>query len=204
MDKSQSKILNNGVLIFALIMLSVMVIQWIAAPSYKVRNAEMLSSAVSEERKVLPWQLMDLIRNNRLKDHLIVDLRQPEQFNKGSLPGAINIPFGTILDRQALKQFKKAGNKAILFSDDESQASAAATLLISLGFTEVRTLANDYDFLKTQVIETFRPASAFSKSESARFDFNRYFRTGGSQGAQPSRTQPTMIQTEIIQAQGGC
>ncbi len=204
MEKLQSKILNNGVLIFALIVLSVMAIKWIASPSYKVRNAEMLSSAVSEERKVLPFQLMDLIRNNQLKDHLIVDLRKPEQFNKGSLPGAVNIPFESILERHSLKQLKKAGNSALLFSDDEAQASAAAMLLISQGLTEVRTLANDYDFLKTQVIETFQPASAFTNAEAARFDFNRYFRTGGSAGVQPPRAQPIIIRTEIIQTQGGC
>lgn len=204
MKSNQSKILNNGVLFFALVILLAMVVKWLAAPDYKMRNAEVLEIVTGEEQNILPWQLRDLIRNNQLKDHLLVDLREPAQFNRGSLPGAINIPFKDVLDSKSLKQIKKTGATVILFSGDESQASAASVLLISKGLTNIKTLANDYAFLKSQVLETYQPAAAFSKSERARFDYNRFFRTGGSTDMQTPRVQPKIIQTEIIQAQGGC
>lgn len=204
MKSNQSKILNNGVLFFALVILLAMFVKWLAAPDYKMRNAEVLGIVTGEGQNILPWQLRDMIRNNQLKDHLLVDLREPAQFNRGSLPGAINIPFKDVLERKSLKQFKKSENLVILFSGDESQASAASVLLISKGLTNIKTLANDYTFLKTQVLESFKPSAAFSKSENARFDYNRFFRAGGSTDMQTPRAQPKIIQTEIIQAQGGC
>jgi sulfur-carrier protein adenylyltransferase/sulfurtransferase len=204
MKSNQSKILNNGVLFFALVILLAMVVKWLAAPDYKMRNAEVLEIVTGEEQNILPWQLRDLIRNNELKDHLLIDLREPAAYNRGSLPGAINIPFKDVLDRKSLKQFKKSGATVILFSGDESQASAASALLTAKGLTNIRMLTNNYGFLKTQVLESFNPAAAYSKSESARYDYNRFFRTGGSSDIQTPRAQPRIIQTEIIQAQGGC
>jgi sulfur-carrier protein adenylyltransferase/sulfurtransferase len=204
MNSTQSKILNNGVLIFMALVLLTMLVKWIAAPDYKMRNAEMLAVVTGEQQKILPWQLREMIRKNELKDHLLVDLREPAQFNRGSLPGAINIPLKNVLDRKSLKQFKKTDANVILFSGDESQASAASALLTAKGLTNIRMLTNDYGFLKTQVLESFNPAAAYSKGESARYDYNRFFRTGGSTDFQTPRAQPKTIQTEIIQAQGGC
>jgi rhodanese-related sulfurtransferase len=204
MNPTQSKLLTNGVLIFMAIVLLAMLVKWIAAPDYKMRNDEMLAVVTGEEQKILPWQLREIIRNNELKDHLLVDLREPADYNSGSLPGAINIPLKNVLDRKSLKQFKKSGATVILFSGDESQASVAFALLTAKGLTNIRMLTNNYGFLKTQVLESFNPAVAYSKSESARYDYNRFFRTGGSSDNQTPRAQPRIIQTETIQAQGGC
>ncbi|NLO51355.1 MAG: rhodanese-like domain-containing protein [Bacteroidales bacterium] len=204
MNKIQANILKNATLLFAIVGIMALLVQWIAAPDYKAENEAVLSTIANDDQKILPLQLHEMITTNQLANYTLVDLRSSHLFNVGTLSGAINIPFADLLKKGSLKQMKKHGNSVLLFSDDESQAVAAAVLLISKGFDDVKTLANDYDYIKKNVLETFDPASAFSKSEKARFDYNRFFRTGGGADGAPVRTQPKIIQTEIVKTHGAC
>lgn len=206
MDKSQSNILNYSILIFAMVILSAMLIKWIASPDYKRQNTEVLAAITSEDSKLLPWQLHDMIRNNTLKDHFLVDLRKPEMFNRGTLPGAVNIPLEQILDKKSLKELRKTGKPVILFCGDQTRASTAQVLLRGKGFEDLKILANGYFYVKAHILDEFHPASAFSASENARYDFNRFFRTGGDfeQPAARTTTVPQVPKTETIQVQGGC
>lgn len=206
MDNSQSKILNYSILIFVMVIFAVMLIKWIASPGYKKQNTEVLAAITSDESKLLPWQLHDMIRNNTLKDYFLVDLRTPEMFNRGTLSGAVNIPLEQILDKKSLRELRKAGKPVILFCGDQTRASTAQVLLRGKGLENLRILANGYFYVKAHILDEFKPASAFSTSENARFDFNRFFRSGGSidQPAARTTTVPEVPKTEAIQVQGGC
>lgn len=204
MNKIQANILKNATLLFAIVGMGTLLVQWIVAPDYSAKNETVLLAITDDAQKILPLQLQEMIAAGNLASFTLVDLRMPQEFGSGSLAGAINIPLGELLKNGSLKLMKKPGNPILLFSDDESQAAAASVLLISKGFDEVKILANDYEYIKTNVLENFQPASAFSKSEKARFDYNRFFRTGGSDDAASKRTQPIIIETEIVKTQGGC
>jgi rhodanese-related sulfurtransferase len=204
MNTIQANILKNATLLFAIVGIGTLLLQWIVAPDYQAKNETVLAAITDNNQKILPLQLEEIIAAGNLASYTLVDLRSPQDFSRGSLPGAINIPLGELLKSSSLKLMKKPGNPVILFSDDESQAAAASILLISKGFDDVKTLANDYDYIKTNVLESFQPASAFSQSEKAKFDYNRFFRTGGSGDDSPKRTQPVIIQTEIVKTKGGC
>lgn len=204
MNTIQANILKNATLLFAIVGIGTLLLQWIVAPDYQAKNETVLAAITNNDQKILPLQLEEIIAAGNLTNYTLVDLRSSQEFSRGSLPGAINIPLGELLKSGSLKLMKKPGNPIILFSGDESQAAAASVLLISKGFDNVKTLANDYDYIKTNVLESFQPASAFSQSEKAKFDYNRFFRTGGGDDDSPKRTQPVIIQTEIVKTKGGC
>lgn len=206
MDSSQSKILNYSILVFIMVIFTAMLIRWIASPGYKMQNTDVLAAVTSDESRLLPWQLHDMIRNNTLKDYLLVDLRTPEMYNSGTLPGAVNIPIENILDKKTLRELRKAGKPVILFCGDQTRSSVAQVLLRGKGFEDLKILANGYFYVKAHILDEFQPASAFSASENARFDFNRFFRTGGGidQPAARTTTIPEVPKTETVQVQGGC
>ncbi len=203
MKNEQSKILNAAALLFIGIAMLVMIFQYLASPGYKVSNTDMLELAGNNERWILPHELNTIIENDRLQNYLIVDLRQREEFNRGSLPGAINIPFDQLLDKKSLKQLKTR-KPILLFSGKESQASTAGLLLYGKGFEKVLVMANDYDYMKANVLEKFQPSVAFTRDEKARFDYSRFFKAAPRPAAAPAATQPKIIETQVISVEGGC
>lgn len=203
MKNEQNKILNVAALLFLGIAVLVMFFQYIASPGYKVSNADMLSQVNHPERWILPHELNAIIENDQLQNYLIVDLRQREEFNRGSLPGAINIPFEQLLYKKSLKQFKTR-KPILLFSGKESQASTAGLLLYGKGFEKVRVMANDYSYMKENVLEKFQPSAAFTHDEKARYDYHRFFKAAPRPAAAPAAAQPKIIETQVITVEGGC
>jgi rhodanese-related sulfurtransferase len=204
MNYLQIKTLNNAVVLFVGVVVAAMLLQWIVAPNYARKNEIVLTALTDNSQKVLPWQLEELMNSGGISGFLLVDLRSASEFNHGTLPGAVNIPLANLMEKENLNIFRKSKKPVLLFSGDESEAATASFLLLSHGLENVRIIANDYLFVKEKVMESFSPAAAFSHSENARYDFNRYFRTGGGKDPQSSAKQPVIPKTEVIQAQGGC
>jgi rhodanese-related sulfurtransferase len=181
----------------------VMIFQYVASPGYKVSNPDMLDQVGSAERWMLPHELNTLIENDQLQNYLLVDLRKREAFNRGSLPGAINIPFDQLLDKNSLKQLKTR-KPILLFSEKESQASTAGLLLYGKGFEKVLVMANDYNYMKANVLEEFHPSVAFTRDEKARYDYHRFFKAAPRPAAAPAAARPKIIETQVISVEGGC
>lgn len=71
----------------------------------------------------------------------IIDVRTPEEFAAGHLPGAINIDFHDPNFKSNLRQLDRHNEYAI-YCRSGNRSSDALALMRSLGFTEVRELAN--------------------------------------------------------------
>jgi rhodanese-related sulfurtransferase len=56
--------------------------------------AEMVGTAREQAREISPAQAAEA--SNRAQLHLIVDVREPAEYEEGHLPGAINIPRGLL------------------------------------------------------------------------------------------------------------
>lgn len=203
MNDSQHKILNTGALIFVGATLLVMLLQNIAGPGYKASNTEMLANAGSTERWILPHLFSSIVENDQLQSYLLVDLRPPEEFNLGSLPGAVNIPFDVLLERKSMKKLK-ANKPVLLFSGKEAQSSVAGLLLYSEGFSNIFVLANDYSYIKENVLGKFEPSTAFTHAEKARYDYHRFFKAATKPASQPAVSQPRIMETKVISVEGGC
>jgi rhodanese-related sulfurtransferase len=203
MNHSQYKILNTAALFSFGVVLLAMLFQWIAAPAYRASNNDLLAKTVEEDRWVLPHHLYGIIQSGQMEKFLFVDLRTTGEYSQGSLPGAVNVPFENLLDRKPGKKLK-SDKPLILFSGSESLTSVAGMMLHAKGYGRVFTLANDYQFVTENVLDNYAPSAAMSKGEKARFDFNRYFKTNPNAQDATSKPQPKIIETEVIQAAGGC
>jgi 3-mercaptopyruvate sulfurtransferase SseA len=102
-------------------------------------------------QKVDFGQLSQMIEDAGDNPLLIVDVRSPEQFAAGHIPGAVNIPFteltadnpllGGVEGRSMLPTFGKAGTNPIVvysFSWTDALSHGAAKKLMRLGYAKER------------------------------------------------------------------
>ncbi|MFN5628502.1 MAG: rhodanese-like domain-containing protein [Bacteroidota bacterium] len=68
------------------------------------------------------------------KNSYLVDVRTPEEFESGSVEGAVNIPVGELEQRISELEDKK---NIVVFCRSGARASSAKQILESAGFTDV-------------------------------------------------------------------
>lgn len=95
-----------------------------------------MQTAASGSLKLSPLMLSEVM--NR-ENGQVVDVRAIADFNKGHIPGSINIPFTKIKDSaKDLEKYKDV--PIIMVCNAGIQAGAAATILRSKGFKPVHVL----------------------------------------------------------------
>jgi rhodanese-related sulfurtransferase len=99
--------------------------------------------------------LMSLQQFKQLKEKdsnfVIIDLRVKEDFEKGTIPEAINIPFAEILDNKEVNDLSLKNFAIVLYSSDFVESSSAWIILSQKGFQKLSILdipaeSNDMDF----------------------------------------------------------
>lgn len=84
-------------------------------------------------------EVKEMIDNNRID--LIIDLRSNENYEKGHLPGAINIPINEIPDNlEYLSRYKDCC--ILLYCGIGSQSISVGNVLILNGFNKIYSLSN--------------------------------------------------------------
>lgn len=77
-----------------------------------------------------------------LADFLVLDVREPQEVLYGFLPGAINVPRGTIEFRVADdERFEDQAQAILVYSGDGKRSVLAALTLSQLGYSDVQSLA---------------------------------------------------------------
>ncbi len=71
----------------------------------------------------------------------IVDVREPDEFNLGAVPGAVNIPLGEL--RRRLEELNR-GKELIVYCSVGLRSYLAARILVQHGFKQVRSLDGGY------------------------------------------------------------
>ena len=72
---------------------------------------------------------------------LFVDVRTPEEYASGHVPGAVNIPKDQLPSR--LSELESARDRVVVYCERGPRAQAAAATLTQAGFTGVRHLTGD-------------------------------------------------------------
>ena len=111
----------------------------------------MRTSCTTDDMKLLkPAQVKALMDSGRQENFILVDVRQPEEYEAGHIPGAELIPLGELenrsweLDRDAsIVTYCRSGHRSM----------SAAVMLCWLGFADVATMEGgmidwSYDVLK--------------------------------------------------------
>lgn len=92
--------------------------------------------------EVAPLEVQPLLHSSMR----IIDVREPDEYAAGHLPGAVNIPRGML-------EFKVSGEAdwqnpeqaVLLYCKTSGRATLATCSLQSLGFTQVRSMAGGFD-----------------------------------------------------------
>lgn len=100
-----------------------------------VPGLEGMHAVRPQEWDIAPQELAAGLRSGR--DIFLLDVREPHELEISSLPGAVNIPFGTLAGR--LAELDPA-REMLVFCRTGSRSARALELLASAGFRKVKNL----------------------------------------------------------------
>lgn len=96
----------------------------------------MLDEASRQVRRVDPASVAD-----RLADYLVIDVREPAEVLEGYLPGAFNVPRGTLEFRVCRDpRFGDRQRPVLTYSGNGDRSALAALTLVQLGYRNVQSL----------------------------------------------------------------
>lgn len=130
--------------------------------------ADLLKEALSEVKELFPWDLEEQIKEG--KDMLILDVREPYEFNVMNIEDSFNVPRG-VLESAAEWDYEETepelvnarGRYVVVVCRSGSRSLLAARTLSILGFKNVANLKtglrgwNDYEL--PLVDEAFQPVT---------------------------------------------
>ena len=97
-----------------------------------------MTCAVDEIRGLTANEIKTILDKDKVGEYLLVDVRQPEEYEAGHIPGAVLIPLGELEARQGELDRNK---KIITYCRSGRRSMAAAIALCGLGFKGVQHLA---------------------------------------------------------------
>ena len=96
-----------------------------------------LACAVDEIKTLAPDEVRAVLDKDKKGGFLLLDVRQPEEYEAGHIPGAMLIPLGELEARQEELERDK---KIITYCRSGRRSMAAAIALCGLGFEDVHNL----------------------------------------------------------------
>jgi rhodanese-related sulfurtransferase/rubrerythrin len=96
-----------------------------------------LACAADEITTLAPGEVKAVLDKDKKGDFLLLDVRQPEEYEAGHIPGAMLIPLGELEARQEELERDK---KIITYCRSGHRSMAAAIALCGLGFKDVHTM----------------------------------------------------------------
>jgi rhodanese-related sulfurtransferase len=99
----------------------------------------------------------------------IFDLRNATEFEKSSLPGAVNLPYTRFLDME-LGSFLDQGMKSVFYSSDDLEANYALVLMKGLGFGEIYVMKGGLEAWNRDIMNSSFSGDRISARENALFE----------------------------------
>ncbi len=96
-----------------------------------------LACAADEIRTVTPSEVKAILNKDKKGEFLLLDVRQPEEYEDGHIPGAMLIPLGELEARQ---EELERDRKIITYCRSGHRSMAAAIELCGLGFKDVHSV----------------------------------------------------------------
>lgn len=100
---------------------------------------------VPEDRYRISAQCLVNDLQQKGNNYFLLDIRQPEEFAKGHLDGAINIPLGQVVSHLDRLPKPQTGKVVLIISRNQHRANHVLVILRELGYTNAYSLRNGYD-----------------------------------------------------------
>lgn len=103
----------------------------------------------------------------------LIDVRSQEEFEKFSLPGAINIPLASLLSEQYTDVLNQNVKMNVFYSAGTVMSNEAWMLTRQLGYENNFVLEGGLNYWFEAILNPQKPASTASDEEIARYDFRK-------------------------------
>jgi rhodanese-related sulfurtransferase len=103
----------------------------------------------------------------------LIDVRDPDEFDKFSLPGAINIPLSDLLNPQWTDVLNQDVKMNVFYSNGSLQANQAWMITRQLGYENNFVLEGGLNHWVETIMNPARPSSTSPNEELARYDFRQ-------------------------------
>jgi sulfur-carrier protein adenylyltransferase/sulfurtransferase len=180
---------------------------------YKLTAEEVLNEANTRTQFVTADVVADMIVKKDPSLRLI-DVRSQEEFEKFSLPGAINIPSTSLLSVEYADILNQDIKMNVFYSTGTLAANEAWMITRQLGYTNNFVLEGGLNYWFDAILNPQKPASVNSDEEFAKYDFRKSAGLalgGGGLAVQPASDQTVTSPKPVIKpaakkkkASGGC
>jgi rhodanese-related sulfurtransferase len=159
---------------------------------YKLTAEQMLEQANSRVHTYSPEEVAEIIIQKDPEFQLI-DIRPQDEYEKFSLPGAINIPLTDILNEEYRDILNQDVKRNILFSNGTVDATKAWMIMSQLGWENNYIMEGGLNYWAEVIMNPLPPASVQANEEIARYQF-RKAAGNALQGGTIEETSPSDIQ----------
>jgi rhodanese-related sulfurtransferase len=139
---------------------------------YKLTAEELLSEANTRTQFVTPDVVADMIIK---KDPVLrlIDVRSQDEYEKFSLPDAINIPAADLLSDQYAEILNQDLKMNIFYSNGSLAANEAWMITRQLGYTNNFVLEGGLNYWFDNILNPQKPLSTSPDEEFAKYDFRK-------------------------------
>ena len=139
---------------------------------YKLTAEEVLNEANTRNQFVTADVVADMIikKDPTLR---LIDVRSQEEFEKFSLPGAINIPSASLLSEEYADILNQDVKMNVLYSNGTLAANEAWMITRQLGYTNNYVLEGGLNYWFDAILNPQKPASTNPDEEFAKYDFRK-------------------------------
>ena len=139
---------------------------------YKLTADELLDELNSEMQFISTDEIADMLVN---KDPLLqlIDVRDPQQYEKFSLPNALNIPLGNILADDWADYLDQDIKINVFYSNGTQDATEAWMITRQLGYENNYVLQGGLNYWAETIMNPTAPKSTSPNEEFALYDFRK-------------------------------
>ena len=179
---------------------------------YKLTAEELLSEANTRTQFIAPETVADMIIKKDPSFQLI-DVRGQDDFEKYSLPGALNIPVTDLLSDKYTDLLNQDTRMNIFYSNGTITANEAWMVTRQLGYKNNYVLEGGLNYWFETILNPTKPASTSPDEEFAKYDFRLSAgkALGGGLAVQTNQNQVSTSPKPALQtapkkkkAAGGC
>jgi sulfur-carrier protein adenylyltransferase/sulfurtransferase len=139
---------------------------------YKLTADELLAEVNTRTQYLTPDAIADMIIKKDPSLRLI-DVRSQDEFEKFSLPGAINIPVTDLLSEQYADILNQDVKMNVFFSNGSLVANEAWMITRQLGYMNNYVLEGGVNYWFDAFMNPQKPASTSPDEEFAKYDFRK-------------------------------
>jgi sulfur-carrier protein adenylyltransferase/sulfurtransferase len=179
---------------------------------YKLSADQLLGEANTRTQFIAPETVADMIIKKDPSFQLI-DVRNQDEFEKFSLPGAINIPVADLLSDKYADMINQDIKMNIFYSNGTINANEAWMITRQLGYKNNLVLEGGLNYWFEAILNPQKPTSTSPDEEFAKYDFRLSAgkALGGGMAVQTSQNQSSSNAKPAFQsapkkkkAAGGC